>query len=242
MPHRDPRLSAESNAESLEAQLVAGELSRQEYAKAAREAGVSASVVVTTLRAHGDSIPQTSSQEGAGEEATEVSAEASPAAASAAALTGVEASLAWLRARGLWGARAAERLSDANDFLPNLDLFDSCGVDDEGAQHIAVALRENSMLTELNLQDNAIGDAGCAHLCDALRRNTALTSLKLSNNRIGDGGAQALAELLLSGRSTLAELDVSENAGVGEKGRDELRRAWAEAAASPPRIADALRV
>ena len=67
-------------------------------------------------------------------------------------MSAVDASLAWLRSRpGSWGARAAERLGPANDFLFDLELYDSCDIDDEGAGHLAVALASNSSLTYLNL-------------------------------------------------------------------------------------------
>ena len=66
-------------------------------------------------------------------------------------------------------------------------------IDDEGAEYLAEALRENTVstttiiiflylryflhktLTTLNLSKNSIGDNGIKHLADALRENTVST-------------------------------------------------------------------
>ncbi len=44
-------------------------------------------------------------------------------------------------------------------------------------------------LTALDLDGNDIGAEGAEHLADALKNNTVLTALKLFGNGIGDEGA-----------------------------------------------------
>jgi Ran GTPase-activating protein (RanGAP) involved in mRNA processing and transport len=77
-------------------------------------------------------------------------------------------------------------------------------------------------LTKLHLSNNQIGDAGAQHLADALRNNTVililsssisythlhffiqtLTTLDLNHNQIGDAGAQHLADALRNNTVTL---------------------------------------
>ncbi|CAF1077600.1 unnamed protein product [Adineta steineri] len=69
---------------------------------------------------------------------------------------------------------------------------------DKGTQHIANALRNNTTITILYLDQNQtkIGDKGAQYLADALRHNTALTILYLDQNQIGNDGAQSLADAL----------------------------------------------
>ncbi|KAF9989485.1 hypothetical protein BGZ75_006177, partial [Mortierella antarctica] len=56
-------------------------------------------------------------------------------------------------------------------------------------QELAAALKTNSILTTLVLDDNSIGS-------DGMEINKTLTNLNLQGNSIGDNGAQALAEAL----------------------------------------------
>ena len=143
----------------------------------------------------------------------------------------VENSLAWLRARpgrsAKWGARAAERLSAANDFLYDLEFIDSCGIDDEACTHMATCLRANCTLTAVDFGggSNRIGDEGCAALCDALRTNATVTMLSLADNAVGEAGAKELASLL-SSSCELVELDLQRNQGIGDAAKAELRTAW----------------
>jgi hypothetical protein len=57
--------------------------------------------------------------------------------------------------------------------LRTLYLSNQPGFGDPGAAHVAGVLRENGVLTWLNLQANEIGAAGAAALADALKDNTA---------------------------------------------------------------------
>ncbi|KJE97551.1 hypothetical protein CAOG_09082 [Capsaspora owczarzaki ATCC 30864] len=76
------------------------------------------------------------------------------------------------------------------------ELLDGNRIGNAGAQAIAVALKVNTTLTQLDLWSNQIGDEGAQAIAEALRANTTLTWLKLSYNQIGDAGAQAIAEAL----------------------------------------------
>ena len=84
--------------------------------------------------------------------------------------------------------------------LTTLDLYRS-QIGDQGAQHLADALRNNTVsiflsysssfhhihfftqtLTRLNLYDNQIGDEGAQHLADALRNSTVTLFLSHSSS------------------------------------------------------------
>ena len=247
-----------ATAETLLAALQAGAITKAAYAARAREAGVAASVVAAHLRAAPaqDGVAAVAAEKERLERQAAEEAQASSQAAAAppppagdAAATGsssslaggavdlssddpVAASLAWLstqqRRSARWGARAAERLSAANDFLFDLEFVDQCGIDDEACTHIAMCLRANSTLTSVDFSggSNQITDAGCAALCDALHANTSVTMLSLADNHIGDAGCAALAALLATA-SPLVELDVQRNAAVTDAGKSALRAAWA---------------
>jgi hypothetical protein len=57
-----------------------------------------------------------------------------------------------------------------NPTLTTLHLS-SCGVQDEGATHIADLLMTNASLNELTLGHNDITDAGAIQLAEALMKN-----------------------------------------------------------------------
>lgn len=75
---------------------------------------------------------------------------------------------------------------------------------------IANVLRTNTMLTKLELKDNAIDDNGFALIANALETNTTLTALSFTYNSIGNNGAIALASAL-SINDTLVELELQHN-------------------------------
>lgn len=243
----------------MRADLAAGRLTMAEYAREAREAGVPAADVAATLKQHA-AAKEAQFMEGDATGASSppaapvdtvlppgtyygrthdvavqivdgiyvpVDAPTAPAAAAP-----VEASLAWLRARGAWGPRAVERLGPANDFLPDLDLYDESRggrspadcLGAEDAKHLACALAANCVLTSLNLGNNAIGEEGAAHFARALESNTTLTELNLADNSLGDAGARHVAAALLQ-NATLREVDARGN-GIGDAAAAELRAAW----------------
>ncbi|GJJ76025.1 hypothetical protein EMPS_08383 [Entomortierella parvispora] len=94
---------------------------------------------------------------------------------------------------------------------------------DNGAKALAAALRSNSTLIYLSLQENHLKETGANALANALKTNSALTTLVLTLNRIGPQGAQAMA-LALKENSTLTTLNL-ENNGVEDIGAKALSEA-----------------
>ncbi|KAI9029127.1 kinase-like domain-containing protein [Hyaloraphidium curvatum] len=120
------------------------------------------------------------------------------------------------------GARLLAEALKVNTALATLWLDDnSIGV--EGARALAQALKTNSALTRLDLPRNSIGVEGARALAEALKDNSTLTTLHLGNNSIGVEGARALAEALKV-NSTLRTLWLRNNS-IGVDGA----RALAEA-------------
>ena len=232
---------ADAVAEALYARLLAGELSNGEYVQQAREAGVPAPIIAAILR---DRVMATKAADSASANNSNAPLESAPSPANVASDDPVAMALLWLRSQSNhWGARAAERLGDGNDFLPDLELYDSCEVDDEGATHLAVALAANTVLTEINLESNSFGLTGCQALAEALRKNRTLVSLKIGgNNNVSDEAAAAIAAALTDagGNSALRELDMSSCPNLGSVGREALHAAWT--GGTPGRMADGLRL
>lgn len=79
---------------------------------------------------------------------------------------------------------------------------------------LAPVLAHNSTLVSLRLGGNGIG-RGLLHFCEALRGNSSLCVLGLDDNDLGDEGAAALADVLVVNR-TLVNLSVAGN-GFSEK-------------------------
>ena len=76
-----------------------------------------------------------------------------------------------------------------------MNLADNKEIGNEGAKALAVALKLNTTVWELWLHDCGIGDDGAAALAEALRSNTSLTSLNLDDNDgIGEQGKQLLRD------------------------------------------------
>ncbi|KAI8596729.1 hypothetical protein EDD21DRAFT_419388, partial [Dissophora ornata] len=65
----------------------------------------------------------------------------------------------------------------------------------EGALALSEALKTNTTLTTLSLQDNSIEKEGALALSEALKTNTTLTTLDLRNNSIESEGALALTNV-----------------------------------------------
>ena len=93
-------------------------------------------------------------------------------------------------------------------------------ITERGATALAVMLKENRTLLQLNVKNNCIGDGGATALAEMLKENRTLQQLDVSSNSIGSGGAIALAEMLKKNR-TLQQLDVSCNA-IGSGGATAL--------------------
>ena len=68
-------------------------------------------------------------------------------------------------------------------------------IGDEGAKALAEALKVNTTVKELHLNECGIGDDGAAALAEALCCNTSLTKLIIIlNNAIGEQGTQLLRD------------------------------------------------
>lgn len=103
-------------------------------------------------------------------------------------------------------------------------------------KEIAEALKKNTGLLELRLEDNNIGNDGVLQLANALKVNTRLQILSILRNGVTDLGASVLANALktnksliklsLDGRAVLSHfkddaLDYSTN-NIGNDGADEI--------------------
>lgn len=102
-----------------------------------------------------------------------------------------------------WAIRYNHSLTDLNLSRNNI-----C----DGVVAIALGLQESegSKLRRLDLSWNSLSDAGAEHLAHALRGNSVLESLILSSNAIGDTGIGALVDALHSDVA-LRELDLVGN-------------------------------
>ena len=84
-----------------------------------------------------------------------------------------------------------------------------------GAGSVASALRSNTVLTTLDLSQNAVGCQGVANLQVALMCNKALTALTMCDADIQSKGATLIATLLPS--CSLKTLDISSNVMCGKR-------------------------
>ena len=110
------------------------------------------------------------------------------------------------------GDNGAKHIADAlkcNTTLQNLYLG-SNNIGNNGAKHIADALKDNTTLQTLGLDMNNIGDNGAKHIADALKDNTTLHTLYLSFNKIGANGAKHIAGAL-NINTTLQTLSLGHN-------------------------------
>ncbi len=76
-----------------------------------------------------------------------------------------------------------------------LTLF-NVNIDLNAAKKIAQALKNNTTLETLYLDNNKLGDAGFGHILAALKDNNTFHGLCCDNNSISDEGAYALEEFL----------------------------------------------
>jgi Ran GTPase-activating protein (RanGAP) involved in mRNA processing and transport len=80
----------------------------------------------------------------------------------------------------------------------------------DDASALAIALKENTSVTRINLCRHQIGNNGASAFADALGVNTSVTSINLSLNRIGVRGASELADALKANTS-VTNVDLSHN-------------------------------
>lgn len=95
-------------------------------------------------------------------------------------------------------ARGVQLLKESKE--TKLELVD-CGIGVNGAKALAKALRENAVLTDLNLDSNKFGPDGAKAIAEALKDHTSLTSFSLGANGIGPKGAKAIAKALKENRT-----------------------------------------
>lgn len=69
-------------------------------------------------------------------------------------------------------------------------------IGDDGAVRIAAALKENDVITKLDLAQCGIGDKGAQAIADMLLVNKKITWIRLAANKIGSRGGTAIAEAL----------------------------------------------
>jgi len=86
-----------------------------------------------------------------------------------------------------------QAIKDNDENITTLELFGH-DIGGKGAEELADALKVNSTLRWLYLNNNNIGDKGAEALADALKVNTTLRWLYLWENNIGDKGAEELAK------------------------------------------------
>lgn len=79
-----------------------------------------------------------------------------------------------------------------------------------GAEAVAVALMQNTLVLTLNISDNSIGADGAIYIAKMLTENPFITELDVSQNDLRTQGAYAMAEMLMENNEML-ELNLSNN-------------------------------
>ncbi|XP_041815304.1 leucine-rich repeat-containing protein 74A-like [Chelmon rostratus] len=77
----------------------------------------------------------------------------------------------------------------------NLNL-NHCGVGPLGAKALAIALKNDSAVTNLELADNALCAVGTRYLMEMIQTNSSIQSLNLSNNQLSQEGANIISKML----------------------------------------------
>lgn len=124
------------------------------------------------------------------------------------------------------GAAAICRILTSHQSIVSLDLSSSEGLHrnrlaDKGCEQVAVLLRENPVLTHLNLAGTAVGAEGLVHLTNGLRGNRSLLTLNIANNGLVGKTIEAFARVISSTR--LKVLNLAENR-LGVAGCDSISR------------------
>ena len=96
-------------------------------------------------------------------------------------------------------------------------------ISDDGVKFLAEALEtNNNRLQQLGLGWNTITDQGAEHLAKMLKENTRLRGLGLFNNEIGDRGVRRLARAIEKHTTSLQGLCLDENSSVTGASVDSL--------------------
>uniref|UniRef100_A0A3B4AGR9 NACHT LRR and PYD domain-containing protein n=1 Tax=Periophthalmus magnuspinnatus TaxID=409849 RepID=A0A3B4AGR9_9GOBI len=92
------------------------------------------------------------------------------------------------------------------------EMLCGCGVSDRGCQALAFVLSSPCSLRELDLSCNPLQDSGALRLCEGLKKpDCALQTLRLSICGLSALSCEPLVYVLDSDRSSLTELDLSNN-------------------------------
>nr|XP_042701248.1 ribonuclease inhibitor-like [Chrysemys picta bellii] len=114
-----------------------------------------------------------------------------------------------------------EGLKHLNCKLWRLDLS-SCFLTDACCGDLAIVLRTNQNLTELDLGYNNLGDAGVKLLCEGLKQNCNLQSLNLRKSATWGCGVTAAGcgdlAAFLKTRQNLTKLYLDNNVSLGDSG------------------------
>jgi hypothetical protein len=95
--------------------------------------------------------------------------------------------------------------------------LNNCCIGDNGVAKFCDVLRNNSSIELLCLFGNSVGAHGVESLCFALEQNTVLTSLDLRGNDVEDDGARTLGDLLRK-NSAIQSLDIGSNPAITSQG------------------------
>ncbi|XP_066279644.1 leucine-rich repeat-containing protein 74B-like [Branchiostoma lanceolatum] len=88
--------------------------------------------------------------------------------------------------------------------------MDHYGLGPEGTKCIATALKINTFIESLSLEDNWMTGEGGVYMADMLKENPNITDISLANNRLCSEGAEAMGDMLVENRS-LRTINLSEN-------------------------------
>lgn len=97
------------------------------------------------------------------------------------------------------------------------------GINPVGIRAMAMSLRLNTIVKELDLTDNWLNDDACYHLGQMLLDNVTLEKLNMSGCRIGPDGSRQFFCALPQNKS-LRKLDISRNQ-IGDTGAEYLAKA-----------------
>ena len=109
------------------------------------------------------------------------------------------------------GASIIAKALNNNTVLKNLN-FDEDRFGDMGVHAITKTLSlNNCKVCLLDLQSTGITDKGAEYLAEMLKANTTLIGLLLGNNEISDRGVQYLTNALTHRNTTLCSLYINDN-------------------------------
>ena len=107
-----------------------------------------------------------------------------------------------------------------NKYLEELNISYNA-ISDSGVCHL-VSTINSSALKRLDLTENDISNEGAKYIAEILATNTSLLQLFLSENQIGNYGMKLLANVLLQRNANLEILNLSANTNVDDESIDSL--------------------